>query len=418
MGKKSKKKLLKQKNAFLKKENLLLNKAVRQTESAMRTKNIFFSHMSHDMRTCINSISGMTSIAMKNSDDKDKMLDCLIKVDDASRYLITLVNDLLDMSRIENGKMTTSSKPIDIRNVIEQCALITDGLVVQRKVEFIRGFDDFKHPLLIGDETHLGQVFLNILGNSVKFTLDGGKIYFNVKEISSGDDKATYRFEIKDTGIGMEKSFLDKIWEPFIQEKSRHHNGYKGTGLGMAITKRLVDLMGGTISVESKPGSGSKFTIEITFDINPDAQETKALRQPSVNLAGMKVLLVEDHEINMEIAKTILETRGIDVMTAKNGQIAVDIFSRSKENRFDAILMDVRMPVMDGPSATKAIRKLHRKDAVTVPIIAFTADAYEEDIRKFEEAGMNAHLTKPIQQERLFQTLGRFYADSPAHVTV
>lgn len=273
----------------------------------------------------------------------------------------------------------------------------------------VREFAVFKHPMLIGDELHLSQILINILGNAVKFTPDRGKIYFQVKEISDETGKALYRFEIEDTGIGMEPSFLNKIWEPFIQENGRNRSEHKGTGLGMAITKKLVDLMGGIITVESKLGVGSRFIVEITFDIDLNTQETEIVRKSKFSLCGMKVLLVEDNELNMEIAKTILEDEGIDVTTAENGQFAVNIFNNHPENTFDAILMDIRMPVMDGLSATKTIRELPRMDAATVPIIAMTADAYNEDMRKTADAGMNAHLTKPIQQDQLFQTLRNFY---------
>lgn len=408
-GKKSKKKMLIRKNLILQKENEALRKAVRQAEEAVEIKSAYLSHMSHDIRTSINGISGMTGIAIKNTDDREKMLDCMKKVDIASQYLISLVNDILDLSRIESGKMSVNHQPMDIRKVVDNCALITEGLLVQRKVELVREFDAFRHPLLTGDELHLNQILINILGNAVKFTPDRGKIYFQVREISEGADRARYRFEIEDTGIGMESSFLNRIWEPFIQENGRSCSGQKGSGLGMAITKRLVDLMDGTITVESKLGVGSKFTVEIGFDFDRTARETEAVPKPEVSLNGMKVLLVEDNELNMEIAKTILEDEGIDVTTAENGQLAVNVFNNCAENEFDVILMDIHMPVMDGLSAAKTIRGLPRMDAAIVPIIAMTADAYDEDIRKTTDAGMNAHLTKPIRQEQLFQTLGNFY---------
>lgn len=409
MGKKNKKKILKQRNAALQKENNLLKEAILQAENAIETKSAYLSHMSHDIRTSINGIIGMTSIAIKSFEDKDKMLDCLKKVDSSSQYLISLVNDILDMSRIESGKMSVNHESIDIRKVIDSCALITEGLLAQRNVELVREFAVFKHPLLIGDELHLSQILINILGNAVKFTPDRGKIYFQVKEKSVKDGKTVYHFEIEDTGIGMEPSFLNKIWEPFIQENSGNRSSHKGTGLGMAITKKLVDLMSGIITVESKMGIGSKFVVEIAFDIDLNTQETEITQESEVNLNGMKVLLVEDNGLNMEIAKTILEDEGIDVTTAENGQLAVNIFNNCPECMFDAILMDIRMPIMDGLDAAKTIRELPKTDAKTIPIIAMTADAYDEDMRKTVDAGMNAHLTKPIQQNQLFQTLRNFY---------
>lgn len=397
MGKK-KKKILKQRNAVLQKE--------------LDTKSTYLSCMSHDIRTSLNGIIGMTAIAIKHSDDKNKMLDCLKKVDTSSKYLISLVNDILDLGRMESGKMSVNHEPLDMRKTIAGCALITEGLLADRKITLVKEFAECKHPLLIGDELHLSQILINILSNSVKFTPDGGKIYFQVTESSSEEGKAVYRFEIEDTGIGMDPSFLSRIWEPFLQETGKTQNGHKGSGLGMAITKRLVDLMGGVITVESRLGAGSRFTVEIAFDIDINSQRTEIDRESEISLNGMKVLLVEDNELNLEIAKTILEEQGINVITAENGQLAVNIFHNCSIGMFDAILMDIRMPVMDGLSAAKAIRNLPRADASTVPIIAMTADAYAEDIQKTAAAGMNAHLTKPILQEQLFQTLRSYFVKS------
>lgn len=402
MGKK-KKKNLKRKNLVLQKENERLKHII-------ETKNAYLSHMSHDIRTSINGITGMTDIAIKNFENKDKMLDCLKKVDSSSQYLIALVNDILDMSRIESGKMAANHEPLDIRKVIHRCSLITDGLLAKKNVELVKEFAAFEYPMLIGDELHLCQILINILGNAVKFTPDGGRIYFQVKELSNQSGKSLCRFEIEDTGIGMNPSFLNRIWEPFIQESHRNYNGHKGTGLGMAITKRLVDLMGGVITVESRLGIGSKFTVEIAFEIDCNTQEKETVPKPDISLRGMKVLLAEDNELNMEIAKTILEDEGIHVTKAKNGQLAVNLFRNLPENTFDAVLMDVRMPIMDGLAATKTIRELSRKDAATVPIIAMTADAYGEDMQKTAAAGMNAHLTKPIDREMLFLILRNVYS--------
>lgn len=410
MGKKNKKRVLKRRNAFLKRENELLRQAALQAQSTAETKSTYLSHMSHDIRTSINGIVGMTGIAIKNYDDRGKMLDCLKKVDTSSRYLMSLVNDILDISRIESGKMSVNHERMDMRNIIDSCALIAEGLLAQRRVNLVREFEAFRHPLLLGDELHLSQILVNILGNAVKFTPDGGKIYFQVKEVAGEEGRAVYRFEIEDTGIGMEEAFLDRIWEPFLQETCRSCSGQKGTGLGMTITKKLVDLMEGTIKVESRLGVGSRFTVEIAFDIEQSGCEKEKIQESDVNLNGMKILLVEDNELNMEIAKTMLEEEGIEVTTAENGQSAVNIFHNCPEGRFDAILMDIRMPVMDGISAAKTIRKLPERDAAAIPIIAMTADAYEEDIRRTIDAGMNAHLTKPVQPEKLFQTL-RKYSD-------
>lgn len=412
-----KKKKLKRKNADLRKENQALKMAVLQEKEANQMKSVFLSHISHDIRTPISGIDGMTKIAIKHFEDKDKVLDCLNKIDSASQYLLSLLGDVLDISRIESGKMIISYELMDIRDLINSCVGIADSLLVQRNVDFVKSFGIFRHPVLLGDELHLRRILINILSNAIKFTPDGGEIFFHVREISADNGRAVYCFEIEDTGIGMKPEFMEQIWDSFSQENSRNHSGFKGSGLGMAITKKLVDLMNGTIHVESEQGVGSKFIVEIAFDIGamPDfskAQQEKEERcNQEICLKGMKVLLVDDQPLNIEITKSMLEDAEIDVMTAENGQAAVNIFSNCADGTFDAVIMDVRMPIMDGLSATKKIRALTKNDASLVPIIAMTADTYEEDIKKTVEAGMNAYLTKPVNQEELLLTLNSFYLE-------
>lgn len=401
-------KSLKKENTVLREENHLLRMAVLQKENASKSKSAFLSHMSHDIRTPLTGIIGMTDIAIKNFDDKEKALGCLQKIDSSSKHLLDLINDILDMSRIESGKMAINHEPMDMREIVNSCAFIAEGLLTQRNVEFVRGFGIFRHPILVGDELHLRQVLINILGNAIKFTPDGGKIFFHAREFSEECGRAVYHFEIEDTGIGMKADFLETIWDSFTQEDTGNCNGQKGTGLGMAITRKLVDLMGGTIKVESELGVGSKFSLEVSFDIGEKQRITQTVKKSETVLKGMKILLVEDNELNMEIAKTILEDEGIHVITAENGKIAVNIFNNCPENTFDALLMDVRMPVMDGLTAAKTIRTLPRIDAATVPIIAMTADAYDEDMQRTAEAGMDAHLIKPVNQKELMQTLKAF----------
>lgn len=383
-----KKKKLKRKNADLRKENQALKMAVLKEKEANQMKSVFLSHISHDIRTPISGIDGMTKIAIKHFEDKDKVLDCLNKIDSASQYLLSLLGDVLDISRIESGKMIISYELMDIRDLINSCVGIADSLLVQRNVDFVKSCGIFRHPVLLGDELHLRRILINILSNAVKFTPDGGEIFFHVREISADNGRAVYCFEIEDTGIGMKPEFMEQIWDSFSQENSRNHSGFKGSGLGMAITKKLVDLMNGTIHVESEQGVGSKFIVEIAFDIGamPDfsktQQEKEERRNQEICLKGMKVLLVDDQPLNIEITKSMLEDAEIDVMTAENGQAAVNIFSNCADGTFDAVIMDVRMPVMDGLSATKKIRALMKNDASLVPIIAMTADTYEEDIKK------------------------------------
>lgn len=390
--------------------NRILREAAEEARSANRAKSEFLSHMSHDIRTPINGIMGMTEIALKNVSDAARVEDCLGKISNSSQHLLSLINDVLDMSQIESGKVTVNSAPMNIIATIDECASIIDGQLQSRDVELIREFGEFAHSHLIGDELHLRQILINILGNSVKFTLDGGKIYFRVKETDSADGRAHFHFEIEDTGIGMKQEFLQHIWEPFAQEDGGNRTNYKGTGLGMAITKQFVDMMGGTITVESLLHEGSKFDIELSFDIDQHvvaAAETP--EETEFHLEGMRVMLVEDNELNAEIAQFVLEEVGISVTCVENGQLALELFQNQAAGSFDLILMDIMMPVMNGLDATRAIRALNRPDAKTIPIVAMTANAYEDDIRRAREAGMNGHMAKPIDTGLLYRTLSELY---------
>jgi CheY-like chemotaxis protein len=301
---------------------------------------------------------------------------------------------------------------MDVRTINDNCASIISGQLMNRKVEFKREFDDFKHPYLFGDELHLRQVFINILGNAVKFTPDGGTITFRVQELSYNEEekKALYRFQFVDTGIGMSEEYQKKIFEPFSQEENGSRTNYKGTGLGMAITKQFVDMMGGTIDVKSKKDEGSCFTVEIPFDVDAEKQ-VETVVDERVDLNGMKILLVEDNVLNMEIAQELLEDEGIQVTPAENGKIAVDIFTEKPAGTFDVILMDVMMPVMNGYEATKAIRNSDHPEAKTIPIVAMTANAYAEDVKTALNAGMNEHVAKPIDFDRLFVVLGHYWKE-------
>ncbi len=390
--------------------NQILKEAAEEARSANKAKSEFLSHMSHDIRTPINGIMGMTEIALKNVSDVARVKDCLGKISNSSQHLLSLINDVLDMSRIESGKVTLNSEPMNMSAAIDECAFIISGQLLNRDLEFVREFGDFAHPNLIGDELHLRQVLINILGNAVKFTPDGGKIYFRVKETGCADGKAHFHFEIEDTGIGMKPEYLQHIWEPFSQEDGGNRTNYKGTGLGMAITKQFVDMMGGTITVESQLYKGSKFAIELSFDIDQHAVPAdETSEETELNLEGMRVMLVEDNEINMEIAQFMLDAVNITMTCAENGKRAVEIFQNSEAGSFDVILMDIMMPVMNGLDAARAIRALDHPDAKTIPIIAMTANAYDEDVRNAQEAGMNGHLAKPIDTKMLYRTLDELY---------
>jgi CheY-like chemotaxis protein len=363
--------------------------------------------MSHDIRTPINGIMGMTSIAIKNIDEKERVQDCLGKISGAADHLLALVNDVLDMSRIESGKTKVINEPTDMKEFVNNCAAIIDGQLISRQIDFVKEYDDFKYPYVFADQLHLRQVLINILGNAVKFTPDGGRITLRVKELSYDDTNVHYSFEIEDNGIGMSEEFQGKIFDEFSQENEDGRSTYKGTGLGMAISKQLVELMGGTIKLKSELGKGSCFTVELEFGIDREKIEKKEVVE-SVSLDGVKALLVEDNELNMEIAEEILGDEGMVITPAFDGKEALDKFTESSEGTYDVILMDVMMPVMNGIDSTKAIRASSHPQAKTIPIIAMTANAYKEDKEKVIEAGMNAHVAKPIDVDVLMSVLGQY----------
>jgi signal transduction histidine kinase/CheY-like chemotaxis protein len=391
------------------KNNKLLEQAAEEARSANAAKSEFLSHMSHDIRTPINGILGMTNIAIKNKGNQERIDDCLHKISGAADHLLTLINDVLDMSAIESGKVEISHMPLDIRLLINNCISIIDGQLVSRDIEFVKDCGEIKHPHVYGDELHLRQVFINILGNAVKFTPDGGRIEFRGRELSCENGKVKYHFEFEDTGIGISEEFQSKIFDEFSQEGGAGaRTNYQGTGLGMAISKKFIELMDGQISVRSRLGEGTCFTVEIAFDMDEEYRETVQCSR-TVSLEGMKVLLVEDNELNMEIARDILTEEKVEITEAENGQIAVERFEASKAGEFDLILMDVMMPVMNGYDATRAIRNSAHPDAKSIGIVAMTANAYREDVEKALEAGMNAHIPKPIDVNRLLSVMEQFW---------
>ena len=391
------------KNKTIQKSNLEITKLNSDLESATKAKSDFLSNMSHDIRTPINGIIGMTTIAKGVSGNPEKTKECLNKIEGASSHLLSLINDVLDMTRIERGKTEIVSNPIDIRTVFDNCSSIIKGQMEGRGLKLETKIS-CEHPCVFGDELHLRQIFINILGNAIKFTPDGGVIRFSCTEKGVSDGKVQLSFEIEDTGIGMKPEFLEKIFEPFSQDEGGARSVYKGTGLGMAITKQLTDLMHGTIEVQSELGAGSKFTVTVPFEINTQNVKEEVLIPDDVDLSGVKLLLVEDNELNMEIATELLQDAGAIITQAENGLQAVNLFKDNVPGTFDAILMDVMMPVMNGLEATKAIRALSREDAKTIPILAMTANAFESDIKATREAGMNAHLSKPIDIDEVIKT--------------
>jgi CheY-like chemotaxis protein len=383
--------------------------ALTAAEEANHAKSDFLSRMSHDIRTPINGIVGMTGIALHNTTNPERVEDCLHKIDDSSQHLCSLINDVLDMSKIESGKVTVNETPFDLVSVAEKCSSIIRGQLVDKKIDFITDFEEIKHSALVGDALHLERIIINILGNSVKFTNEGGKIIFRIAELADDEENVLFRMQFKDTGVGMSKEFLPKVFDVFAQDIEQSRTNYQGTGLGMSITKQFVEMMNGRIDVQSEKNVGTEFTVELPFVINHDVEERGEQSQSEFTLADYKILLVEDNELNAEIATEILKDAGAEVTVAQNGKMAVDICAESEEHYFDLILMDIMMPEMDGLTATRAIRSMERADMHTIPVIAMTANAFAEDRKAAMEAGMNGYVTKPIDVAALMREIREIF---------
>ena len=387
--------------------NQKLAEAAKLANVANDAKTEFLSNMSHDIRTPINGIMGMTAIALKE-DNPQKTIDCLKKIQGASNHLMSLINDILDMSRIERGKIEITNSNLNIIRIVEECVSIVYGEMDDRNLEINVNVDEVIHSELFGDDLHLKQVLINIIGNAVKFTPDHGKIWIRIRETGHDSIKSFFQIEIEDNGIGMKEEFIKDIFKPFSQEASTSRTKYQGTGLGMAITKNIIELMDGSIEVESEYQKGTKFTVYLPFLINSRYQE-RILEKQEKNISGISILLVDDNELNLDVAKELLEAEGAKVTTAWNGKEALDTFEREKEGTFDVIIMDIMMPVMDGLEATRKIRLLGKKDAPHIPIIAMTANAFREDIQKSLDAGMNEHISKPVDIDTIIMVISKFF---------
>ena len=390
-----------------------LNNALAQAESANRAKTAFLFNMSHDIRTPMNAIIGFNNMALSHIDEKDTVVNSLKKVGTSSRQLLSLINDVLDMSRIESGAVKCEFEPADlVESGSELMEIIKQS--TDKKLDYEFDFSGIEHKYALADHLHLNRIFTNVLSNSVKYTPEGGKISFTAKETPASRENAYgYDFVIEDNGIGMSEEFLEHIFEEFAREKTSTVSGIQGTGLGMAITKRLIDLLGGTIAIQSKLGEGTKTTIHLEMEgADPNAVSSEsALLDAEIDvnlLKGKKVLLVEDNELNREIAEDILTEEGMLVDTAEDGDIAVEKMRNAEVGQYDIILMDIQMPRMNGYEATKAIRNLPGTYASTIPIVAMTANAFEEDKQNAINAGMNGHLAKPIEIRKLLAMLGKF----------
>ena len=386
-----------------------LIEAAERAERANKAKTEFLQRMSHDIRTPINGIRGMVEIGDHYSNDLAKQAECRAKIKESSGYLLELINEILDMGKLEAGQIKLENRPFDLHQLLKEIVDVTTRQAADRGIEVITSHEGLEHSRLIGSPLHLKRMLMNIMSNAIKYNIDNGKVYLRCRDLNNDGDNANIEFICSDTGIGMSLEFQKRIFEPFAQEKEDARSNYGGSGLGMPIARSIVDKMGGTLDFVSEQGEGTTFTAVIPFKIDKSVpDENIAQAQEKISIKGVKVLVAEDNELNMEIASFVLENAGADVIKAVNGKEAVDIFEKSQPGDIDVILMDIMMPEMDGLEATRRIRNLKRPDAAEIPIIAMTANAFTDDRQKAFEAGMNEHLTKPLEPEVIVDTIHKF----------
>ncbi len=398
----------------------VVEEALVAAEKANKAKSDFLSSMSHDIRTPMNAIMGFTALAQKDIQDEVAVQGYLGKIFSAGQHLLNLINDILDMSRIESGKIHLQEDEVSLKEVIMEIESLMHSMIEEKKLHFVVK-EDIVNNYVFCDKLRLNQVLINLLGNAVKFTPEGGTVTLDIKqEMVAPDGYGVYFFRVKDTGIGIAKEFHDRIFEAFEREKITEQSGIQGTGLGLAITKNIVEMMGGRISLESEVGKGTEFTVKVMFALldvdedelaTEDSFETREQKQEKERqerkalFRNRKILLVEDNPLNREIARIILSEEGFIVEEAFNGQEAVDMLSNSQDGEYAMILMDIQMPVMDGYETTKVIRNLSNRALAHTPIIAMTANAFEEEKKKALSCGMNGHISKPIDINVLFKTI-------------
>mgnify|MGYP004538563131 FL=1 len=389
-----------------------LKAAALKAESANLAKTEFLQRMSHDIRTPINGIRGMVEIGDRCPEDMARQADCRKKIWEASTLLLELVNEVLDMGKLESGEVVLESVPFDLPELMHEITDVLEKQAEERGIVLHREYGKLPHPRLVGSPLHVKRLLMNVLSNAIKYNREKGRVMLDCFELSSNGDNVQICFVCADTGIGMSEEFQKRMFEPFAQENAGARSVYGGTGLGMSIAKSLVDKIGGTIGVESKQGVGTTYTITLPFAVDNAATAEPEQQQTDLAvLQGRRVLLAEDNALNMEIMEFLLSDVGIKVTKAADGQQAVEAFAASPVGGFDAILMDVMMPVRDGHEATRAIRAMDRPDAKTTPIFAMTANAFTEDRRKALESGMNEHLPKPIDPDALYRLLVKYLTE-------
>ena len=384
-----------------------LLRAAKKAEAANEAKTEFLQRMSHDIRTPINGICGMINVADHYADNMEKQTECRAKIKKTSHLLLELINEVLDMSKLESDEVVLEEIPFNLNSISEEILGVIEHMAAEQNIRIIWEKKEVTHWNLIGSPVHVKRILMNILSNAVKYNKENGYVYISCREIPSKQTAmTTLEFVCRDTGIGMAEAFQKRIFEPFAQEHAGSRTKFAGTGLGMPITKKLVEKMGGTISFESKEGTGTTFVIRIPFQIDADMKDrTETEEKTETSIQGLHVLLTEDNELNMEIAEFVLQNEGAVVTKAWNGQKAVDIFRKNRPGEFDVILMDIMMPVMNGYEAAKLIRSLDREDAKVIPIIAMTANAFTEDKMRAKEAGMDEHIAKPVDGKLLVKVI-------------
>ena len=384
-----------------------LLRTAKKAEAANEAKTEFLQRMSHDIRTPINGICGMINVADHYADNMEKQTECRAKIKEASHLLLELINEVLDMSKLESDEVVLEEIPFNLNSISEEILGVIEQVAAEQNIRILWEKKEVTHWNLIGSPVHVKRILMNILSNAVKYNKENGYVYISCREIPSKQTSmTTLEFVCRDTGIGMAEAFQKRIFEPFAQEHAGSRTKFAGTGLGMPITKKLVVKMGGTISFESKEGTGTTFVIRIPFQIDADMKDrTETEEKTETSIQGLHVLLTEDNELNMEIAEFVLQNEGAVVTKAWNGQKAVDIFRKNRPGEFDVILMDIMMPVMNGYEAAKMIRSLDREDAKVIPIIAMTANAFTEDKMRAKEAGMDEHIAKPVDGKLLVKVI-------------